>query len=176
MRPATSLFGISRLRQRGDLVPRRLSSPKPWQVPRINNLAALAKKNLIDMKRLKHGGEGGIRTLGTGVSPYNGLANRRIRPLCHLSELTINSCVRTDVLHTLHPTYWLVLSSTQDAMNCGHVFEQHDALHVRYYTPEIVDGQPKDMQNLDLVLPERAHFVERFMGEFDRYTNQESRL
>jgi three-Cys-motif partner protein len=40
-------------------------------------------------KRLTHykgnGGEGGIRTLGTGVSPYNGLANRRIRPLCHLS-------------------------------------------------------------------------------------------
>jgi hypothetical protein len=33
----------------------------------------------------KPGGEGGIRTLGTGVSPYNGLANRRIRPLCHLS-------------------------------------------------------------------------------------------
>src|SRR5437660_3389906 len=32
-----------------------------------------------------YGGEGGIRTLGTGVSPYNGLANRRIRPLCHLS-------------------------------------------------------------------------------------------
>jgi hypothetical protein len=31
------------------------------------------------------GGEAGIRTLGTGVSPYNGLANRRIRPLCHLS-------------------------------------------------------------------------------------------
>ena len=35
------------------------------------------------------GGEGGIRTLGTGVSPYNGLANRRIRPLCHLSVLRI---------------------------------------------------------------------------------------
>src|SRR5260370_40432186 len=33
------------------------------------------------------GGEGGIRTLGTGVSPYNGLANRRIRPLCHLSAV-----------------------------------------------------------------------------------------
>jgi hypothetical protein len=31
------------------------------------------------------GGEGGIRTLGTGFIPYNGLANRRIRPLCHLS-------------------------------------------------------------------------------------------
>jgi hypothetical protein len=25
------------------------------------------------------GGEGGIRTLGTGVSPYNGLANKSLR-------------------------------------------------------------------------------------------------
>jgi hypothetical protein len=41
------------------------------------------------------GGEGGIRTLGTGVSPYNGLANRRIRPLCHLSG------VRTYILPRL---------------------------------------------------------------------------
>jgi hypothetical protein len=31
------------------------------------------------------GGEGGIRTLGTGISPYNGLANRRLQPLGHLS-------------------------------------------------------------------------------------------
>src|SRR6266571_6163133 len=31
------------------------------------------------------GGEGGIRTPGRGFSPYNGLANRRIQPLCHLS-------------------------------------------------------------------------------------------
>jgi hypothetical protein len=34
-----------------------------------------------------NGGEGGIRTLGTGISQYNGLANRRIRPLCHLSDV-----------------------------------------------------------------------------------------
>src|ERR1700691_5000631 len=40
------------------------------------------------------GGEGGIRTLGTGVSPYNGLANRRIRPLCHLSGVRIYSLPR----------------------------------------------------------------------------------
>src|SRR5436305_15100001 len=39
----------------------------------------------------RSGGEGGIRTLGTGVSPYNGLANRRIRPLCHLSGAGIQS-------------------------------------------------------------------------------------
>jgi hypothetical protein len=33
----------------------------------------------------KSGGEGGIRTPGRGFGPYNGLANRRIQPLCHLS-------------------------------------------------------------------------------------------
>jgi hypothetical protein len=32
-----------------------------------------------------NGGEAGIRTLGTGLSPYNGLANRRFRPLSHLT-------------------------------------------------------------------------------------------
>jgi hypothetical protein len=31
------------------------------------------------------GGEAGIRTLGRGLSPYNGLANRRFRPLSHLT-------------------------------------------------------------------------------------------
>jgi hypothetical protein len=30
-------------------------------------------------------GERGIRTPGTGVNPYNGLANRRLQPLGHLS-------------------------------------------------------------------------------------------
>src|SRR6188474_659948 len=33
----------------------------------------------------KAGGEAGIRTLGTGFSPYNGLANRRLQPLGHLT-------------------------------------------------------------------------------------------
>jgi hypothetical protein len=45
------------------------------------------------------GGEAGIRTLGTGVSPYNGLANRRIRPLCHLSggaELQFTMALQVD--------------------------------------------------------------------------------
>ena len=43
------------------------------------------------------GGEGGIRTLGTGVSPYNGLANRRLQPLGHLSG---------DLFHSL--SRWLI--------------------------------------------------------------------
>ena len=44
------------------------------------------------------GGEGGIRTLGTGVSPYNGLANRRIRPLCHLSGMHAENKFNTWVM------------------------------------------------------------------------------
>src|SRR5262247_3386315 len=36
----------------------------------------------------KDGGEGGIRTLGTGNPPYAGLANRCLQPLGHLSRLT----------------------------------------------------------------------------------------
>jgi hypothetical protein len=43
----------------------------------------------------KYGGEGGIRTLGTGISQYNGLANRRIRPLCHLSGVRKTSLPRS---------------------------------------------------------------------------------
>jgi hypothetical protein len=34
---------------------------------------------------MNSGGEGGIRTLDTGFGPYNGLANRRLQPLGHLS-------------------------------------------------------------------------------------------
>src|SRR6266404_8735867 len=33
------------------------------------------------------GGERGIRTLDTGLSPYNALAGRPLRPLGHLSEV-----------------------------------------------------------------------------------------
>ena len=33
----------------------------------------------------RFGGEAGIRTLGRGLSPYNGLANRRLQPLGHLT-------------------------------------------------------------------------------------------
>jgi hypothetical protein len=38
------------------------------------------------LNRLEYaGGEAGIRTLGTAIQPYNGLANRRLKPLGHLS-------------------------------------------------------------------------------------------
>jgi hypothetical protein len=57
----------------------------------MRRFTRLANGSLPQLRRVRAvgivgtGGEGGIRTLGTGVSPYNGLANRRIRPLCHLS-------------------------------------------------------------------------------------------
>src|SRR3954466_11831856 len=36
-------------------------------------------------RRAKVGGEAGIRTLGTTFRSYNGLANRRLQPLGHLT-------------------------------------------------------------------------------------------
>jgi hypothetical protein len=35
--------------------------------------------------RAKGGGDGGIRTLDRALQPYNGLANRRLQPLGHIS-------------------------------------------------------------------------------------------
>jgi hypothetical protein len=32
------------------------------------------------------GGDGGIRTLDRALQPYNGLANRRLQPLGHISK------------------------------------------------------------------------------------------
>jgi hypothetical protein len=46
------------------------------------------------------GGERGIRTLGRGVSPYNGLANRRLQPLGHLSGV-----------------YWRIISEPEQAQS-----------------------------------------------------------
>src|ERR1700694_2788509 len=34
---------------------------------------------------MENGGDGGIRTLDRALQPYNGLANRRLQPLGHIS-------------------------------------------------------------------------------------------
>jgi hypothetical protein len=34
---------------------------------------------------MEYGGDGGIRTLDRALQPYNGLANRRLQPLGHIS-------------------------------------------------------------------------------------------
>ena len=41
------------------------------------------------VQRAKAGGEAGIRTLGRALRPYNGLANRRLQPLGHLTFITV---------------------------------------------------------------------------------------
>jgi len=53
-------------------------------------------------ERKKSGGEAGIRTLGTGVSPYNGLAKHRAFILrCILKHLARCECFSV-VLNSLH--------------------------------------------------------------------------
>src|SRR5204862_787825 len=57
---------------------------------RVQGLACLAEAR---RSRAKAGGEAGIRTLGRAFRPYNGLANRRLQPLGHLTaarKLSIN--------------------------------------------------------------------------------------
>ena len=39
------------------------------------------------------GGEGGIRTLGRALEPYDGLANRCLQPLGHLSAIRLNALI-----------------------------------------------------------------------------------
>ena len=48
------------------------------------------------------GGEGGIRTLGTALQPYIGLANRRTRPLCDLSTSYFYRRYRSDLHQNYH--------------------------------------------------------------------------
>src|SRR5690242_17884946 len=45
-------------------------------------------------------GEGGIRTLDTGLTPYNGLANRRLQPLGHLSRSARTGIPRVTIWST----------------------------------------------------------------------------
>ena len=47
------------------------------------------------------GGEGGIRTPDRGVSPYNGLANRRLQPLGHLSAACNQQSTTCPSVHLL---------------------------------------------------------------------------
>ena len=63
----------------------RSGPPTAGNLRAINEFAGLPADSSLTGRRAKVGGEAGIRTLGTGLSPYNGLANRRFRPLGHLT-------------------------------------------------------------------------------------------
>jgi hypothetical protein len=62
----------------------------------------------MELEEEKSGGEGGIRTPGRGFSPYNGLANRRIQPLCHLSAVCFQQLSTTALVYLVH--YWCTLA------------------------------------------------------------------
>ena len=49
-------------------------------------------------------GEGGIRTLGTSLSSYNGLANRPFRPLRHLSGIFLHIFKGGKINHKINKT------------------------------------------------------------------------
>ena len=63
--------------------------------------------NIAYRAKLKYG-EGGIRTLDTGINPYNGLANRRFRPLSHLSKIGSRVNI-TDDLYIITKFYRFVI-------------------------------------------------------------------
>lgn len=52
-----------------------------------NSRREMTRTGNIAYRAKLENGEGGIRTLDTGFNPYNGLANRRFRPLSHLSKI-----------------------------------------------------------------------------------------
>ena len=56
------------------------STPILWQ---LSSRKVSKSRRWIELE--ESGGEGGIRTPGRGFGPYNGLANRRLQPLGHLS-------------------------------------------------------------------------------------------
>jgi hypothetical protein len=62
----------------GRIADNRAAVKKTWHFEKTALLEGIADA----------GGEGGIRTPDRGVSPYNGLANRRLQPLGHLSVKT----------------------------------------------------------------------------------------
>src|SRR4051794_9890091 len=53
-----------------------------------------------------NGGEAGIRTLGTAFRPYNGLANRRLQPLGHLTAVV--KCNGNQQTRLIAPTHHFV--------------------------------------------------------------------
>ncbi len=62
----------------------RLNQPKA--TPSGRQPAAIVDRGVrSDAPNEMRNGEGGIRTPGTGLTPFNGLANRRFKPLSHLS-------------------------------------------------------------------------------------------
>src|ERR1700692_3431072 len=92
------------------------------------------------------GGEGGIRTLDRVVRPYNGLANRRLQPLGHLSGvLKPNTCGTNlfgAIANLLQRDYFW-------SMAHGTIIEASGVFYLRYSTGTTLSaaGKPRPVQN-----------------------------
>src|ERR1700736_6837471 len=63
------------------------------------------RNSRVFIGEISYGGEGGIRTPGRSFSPYNGLANRRLQPLGHLSAANFSQhCSLLPHLVTVSPS------------------------------------------------------------------------
>jgi hypothetical protein len=58
----------------------RSAGSRPYSRSAIGGVASVSGPD-----NLRIGGDGGIRTLDRALQPYNGLANRRLQPLGHIS-------------------------------------------------------------------------------------------
>ena len=94
------------------------------------------------------GGEGGIRTLDTVLTPYSGLANRRTRPLCDLSFYPLNivyfshllKCphiILTRLSVTSHNLYNICMSKTTKKLL------EKFAEHANWNTPDLPQDDKK---------------------------------
>jgi hypothetical protein len=98
-------------------------------------------------KSFRTGGERGIRTLDTGVSPYNGLANRRLQPLGHLSGVGIDNIQNADcgLPKIYYPTQHghCRASSAQPGktQTGGGIIEPRTAFFGRHYTSDTYAGR-----------------------------------
>jgi hypothetical protein len=62
---------------------RRRNPPRSYEFKKSPGI----KGFLVQLIAGKDGGDGGIRTLDRALQPYNGLANRRLQPLGHVSNM-----------------------------------------------------------------------------------------
>ena len=78
-RPETTASRLNRSPRNRSVSPPRQRSETSTEIAARNSILSCNTSNLVG------GGDGGIRTLDRALQPYNGLANRRLQPLGHIS-------------------------------------------------------------------------------------------
>ena len=104
-------------RDRGSALadPRPRQSVIAWSNQRVRLTSLSANKKGPSRGSFFIGGERGIRTLDTGLSPYNALAGRHLRPLGHLSaaKSAKNSTTMSAIFPRSRPGKWPLLEPFQ---------------------------------------------------------------